>query len=83
MDNVGFIANIVSLVLYFLGVMHFDLSGSANTLTNFMGATFLLTIVGGFISDTYVNRLNTVLIFGVSEIAVSNLLSIQNQWLLI
>jgi peptide/histidine transporter 3/4 len=50
LDNMGFVANMVSLVLYFYGVMHFDLSSSANTLTNFMGSTFLLSLVGGFIS---------------------------------
>jgi peptide/histidine transporter 3/4 len=50
LDNMGFVANMVSLVLYFYGVMHFDLSSSANTLTNFMGSTFLLSLVGEFIS---------------------------------
>lgn len=70
-ENVGFIANMVSLVLYFMYVMHFDLAGSSTTLTNFVGATFLLTIVGGFISDTYMTRLNTALLFGFFEIAVT------------
>lgn len=67
----GFVANMVSLVLYFYGVMHFDLSSSANTLTNFMGSTFLLSLVGGFISDTYFNRLTTCLLFGSLEVIVS------------
>lgn len=70
LENMGFIANMVSLVLYFLGVMFFDTASSSNTLTNLMGATFLLTVVGGFISDTYLSRLTTVLIFGVIEILV-------------
>jgi len=71
LDNMGFVANMVSLVLYFYGVMHFDLPSSANTLTNFMGSTFLLSLVGGFISDTYLNRFTTCLLFGSLEVLVS------------
>lgn len=74
LENIGFVTNMVSLVLYFLGVMHFDLAGSSTNLTNFVGATFLLTVLGGFISDTYMTRLNTVLMFGLIEIVVSYLL---------
>ncbi|XP_020273483.1 protein NRT1/ PTR FAMILY 4.2-like [Asparagus officinalis] len=53
LDYIGFVANMVSLVLYFLGVMHFDLADASTTVTNFIGTAFLLTILGGFISDTY------------------------------
>ncbi|XP_019427470.1 PREDICTED: protein NRT1/ PTR FAMILY 4.6-like [Lupinus angustifolius] len=77
LDNMGFVANMVSIVLYFYGVMHFDLASSANTLTNFMGSTFLLSLVGGFISDTYLNRLTTCLIFGSLEVLALVLLTIQ------
>lgn len=70
LDSMGFVANMVSLVLYFMGVMHFDIPTSANTLTNLMGSTFLLTVLGGFISDAYLNRLHTVLLFGFLEIMV-------------
>ncbi|KAH7676236.1 Proton-dependent oligopeptide transporter family protein, partial [Dioscorea alata] len=68
LENIGFVANMVSMVLYFLLVMHFNLADSATTLTNFMGSTFLLTLVGGFIADTYLTRLNTVLLFACFEI---------------
>ena len=71
LDNIGFVANMASLVLYFMFVIHFDLSGSATTTTNYLGTTFLLTIVGGFISDAYMNRLNTTLLFGVIELLVN------------
>ncbi|KAL1312885.1 hypothetical protein HN51_039457 [Arachis hypogaea] len=77
LDNMGFVANMVSLVLYFYGVMHFDLSSSANTLTNFMGSTFLLSLVGGFISDTYLNRFSTCLLFGSLEVMALAMLSVQ------
>ncbi|XP_031285841.1 protein NRT1/ PTR FAMILY 4.5-like isoform X2 [Pistacia vera] len=80
LDNIGFVANMASLVLYFLLIMHFDLSGSATTTTNYLGTTFLLTLVGGFISDTYMNRLNTCLLFGVVQLLGYLLLIIQSHY---
>ncbi|KAF1869750.1 hypothetical protein Lal_00017326 [Lupinus albus] len=77
LDNMGFVANMVSMVLYFYGVMHFDLSSSANTLTNFMGSTFLLSLLGGFISDTYLNRFITCLIFGSLEVLALAMLTVE------
>ncbi|KAF6163473.1 hypothetical protein GIB67_029322 [Kingdonia uniflora] len=68
LENMGFVANMVSMVLYFMFVMHFGLAASANTLTVFMGSTYLLSVIGGFISDTYLTRLNTCLVFGLVEI---------------
>lgn len=66
----GFVANTAVMVLYFKLVMHFEMSTSANTLTNFMGSVTLLTLLGGFVSDTYLNRLYTCLIFGSIEVVV-------------
>ncbi|KAL2338852.1 hypothetical protein Fmac_013298 [Flemingia macrophylla] len=79
LDNIGFVANMASLVLYFYNVMHFDYSGSAITTTNLLGTVFLLTIVGGFISDTYMNRLNTCILFGLIQLLGYSLLVIQSH----
>ncbi|XP_017222364.2 protein NRT1/ PTR FAMILY 4.6 [Daucus carota subsp. sativus] len=80
LDSIGFVANMVSLVLYFLTVIHFDLSGSANTTTNFLGTAFLLTLVGGLISDSYINRLNTCLLFGAIELVGYLLVIFQSHY---
>ncbi|CAI9106100.1 OLC1v1005164C1 [Oldenlandia corymbosa var. corymbosa] len=77
LENIGFVANLSSLVLYFHFVMQFDLSASANTLTNFLGSTFLLTIFGGLISDSFLNRLYICLMFGFLEVMGLLLLFIQ------
>ncbi|XP_021898923.1 protein NRT1/ PTR FAMILY 4.5-like [Carica papaya] len=77
LENMGFIANMVSMYLYFYNVMHFSVSGAANTLTNFLGTTFLLTVVGGFISDTYLNRFTTCLLFGALEVLALVMVTIQ------
>lgn len=70
LENMGFVANMVSLVLYFQLQMHFQVTAAANTVTNLMGSTFLLSVFGGFISDTYINRIKTCLLFGTIEVAV-------------
>ncbi|XP_062144147.1 protein NRT1/ PTR FAMILY 4.5-like isoform X2 [Alnus glutinosa] len=80
LDNIGFVANMASLVLYFSFIMHFDLSGSATTTTNFLGTTFLLTLVGGFISDTYMTHLNTCVLFGGIQLLGYMLLIIQSHY---
>ncbi|KAL6146421.1 hypothetical protein ACLB2K_057100 [Fragaria x ananassa] len=77
LDNMGFVANMVSMVLYFLGPMHFNLATAANTLTNFMGTNFLLSLLGGFISDTYLSRYTTCLIFGSIQIVGLSMMTIQ------
>lgn len=76
LENMGFVANMVSLVLYFGYVMYFNISAAANTLTNFMGSTFLLSLLGGFISDTFLSRFTTSLLFGFFEVLVRNYLNI-------
>ncbi|XP_031395752.1 protein NRT1/ PTR FAMILY 4.5-like isoform X2 [Punica granatum] len=80
LDNIGFVANMASMVLYFMYVMKFDLSGSATTTTNYLGATFILTLVGGFISDSYMTRLNTALVFGAIELMGYMLLIVQSHY---
>uniref|UniRef100_A0A7N0RAZ4 Uncharacterized protein n=1 Tax=Kalanchoe fedtschenkoi TaxID=63787 RepID=A0A7N0RAZ4_KALFE len=80
LENMGFVANMASMVLYFLYKMYFDLSTAANTLTNFMGSTFLLSLLGAFISDAYLNRLHTTLIFGILEILGLAMLTIQARY---
>ncbi|KAI4370214.1 hypothetical protein MLD38_018584 [Melastoma candidum] len=78
-DNIGFVANMMSIVLYLMFVIKFDVSGSATTTTNFLGATFLVTIIGGFVSDLYMTRLNTTLLSGLLELLGYALLIVQSD----
>ncbi|XP_017698839.2 protein NRT1/ PTR FAMILY 4.6-like [Phoenix dactylifera] len=77
LENMSFVSIAVSLVIYFFGYMNFGLTKSANTLTNFMGTSFLLTLLGGFISDTYLSRFKTCVIFGCIELLGYILLTLQ------
>lgn len=74
LENMSFVANAISLVTYFYGYMNFSLTKSATTLTNFMGTAFILTLLGGFISDTYLSRFKTCVLFACIELVVCALL---------
>ena len=60
-----------NLITYVFNEMHFPLSKSANIVTNFVGTVFLLSLLGGFLSDSYLGSFWTMLIFGFVELSVS------------
>ncbi|KAH6763897.1 Major facilitator superfamily protein [Perilla frutescens var. hirtella] len=66
-----------NLITYVLNEMHFPLSKAANTVTNFVGTVFLLSLLGGFLSDSYLGSFWTMLIFGFIELSGFILLSVQ------
>ncbi|GAB2217077.1 hypothetical protein Droror1_Dr00000236 [Drosera rotundifolia] len=62
----------VNLVTYLTGVMHLGAAASANTVTNFMGTSFMLCLLGGFVADTFIGRYLTVAIFtGIQALGVT------------
>ncbi|KAL5981732.1 hypothetical protein ACLOJK_015795 [Asimina triloba] len=77
LENMGFIAIMASMVMYLMEVLFFNLSHAATTVTNFVGSAFLLSVVGGFISDAFMTRLNTILIFGALEVVGLGMLAMQ------
>lgn len=60
-----------NLITYVFNEMHFPLSKSANIVTNFIGTVFLLSLFGGFLSDSYLGCFWTMFIFGFVELSVS------------
>ncbi|XP_076883298.1 protein NRT1/ PTR FAMILY 4.5-like [Bidens hawaiensis] len=77
LENMAFISMAVSLVTYFYGYMNFSLTKSATTLTNFSGTAYLLSLFGGFISDTYLSRFKTCILFASFEVMGYALLAVQ------
>lgn len=63
-----------NLITYVLNEMHYSLSRSANIVTNFIGTLFILALLGGFLSDSYLGCFWTMLIFGFLELSVSYLI---------
>ncbi|XP_073063924.1 protein NRT1/ PTR FAMILY 4.3-like [Primulina eburnea] len=66
-----------NLITYVINEMHFSLSKSANTVTNFVGTVFILALVGGYLSDSHLGCFWTMLIFGFVELSGFILLSVQ------
>ncbi|OVA11037.1 Proton-dependent oligopeptide transporter family [Macleaya cordata] len=57
----------VNLVTYLTGVMHLGNASSANTVTNFLGTSFMLCLLGGFVADTFLGRYLTIGIFATVQ----------------
>ncbi|KAK4378733.1 hypothetical protein RND71_000595 [Anisodus tanguticus] len=66
-----------NLITYVINEMHFSLSESANIVTNFIGTVFILALLGGYLSDSYLGSFWTILIFGFIELSGFILLSVQ------
>ncbi|KAJ4950225.1 hypothetical protein NE237_027057 [Protea cynaroides] len=57
----------VNLVTYLTATMHLGDATAANTVTNFLGTSFMLCLLGGFIADTFLGRYFTIAIFATVQ----------------
>ncbi|OIV94610.1 hypothetical protein TanjilG_25834 [Lupinus angustifolius] len=57
----------VNLVTYLTGTMHLGNAASANVVTNFLGTSFMLCLLGGFLADTFLGRYLTIAIFATVQ----------------
>ncbi|XP_047325935.1 protein NRT1/ PTR FAMILY 6.3 [Impatiens glandulifera] len=70
----------VNLVTYTTDTMHLGNATAANTTTNFLGTSFMLCLLGGFIADTFLGRYLTIAIFaavqamGVTILTISTII---------
>ncbi|KAL8112347.1 hypothetical protein AgCh_019881 [Apium graveolens] len=70
----------VNLVTYLTSTMHLGSASSANTVTNFLGTSFMLCLLGGFVADTFLGRYLTIAIFatvqgiGVTILTISTMI---------
>ncbi|EEF28881.1 nitrate transporter, putative, partial [Ricinus communis] len=72
-----FLSNATNFVAYFIKSMHYPTAEAANMVTNFLGTSFLLTIFGGFICDSFFTRFETFIIFCAIELLGLILLTFQ------
>ncbi|OWM73002.1 protein NRT1/ PTR FAMILY 4.5-like [Punica granatum] len=79
-ENTATLALSVNLITYFTGVMHFKLADGANQLTNFMGTSYILTILVAVLADTYIGRFKAALISGCIEFLGLALLTVQAHY---
>ncbi|KAL0863487.1 hypothetical protein Bca101_042605 [Brassica carinata] len=77
-ENLVFVANGFNFIEYFMSSMHYSPATAANMVTNFMGTTFLLTLVVGFIADSFLTHFTTFIIFCGLELMGLILLTFQS-----
>lgn len=63
----------VNLVTYLTDTMHVGNAAAANEVTNFLGTSFMLCLVGGFVADSFLGRYLTIAIFTAIQACVINL----------
>ncbi|KAL1371221.1 hypothetical protein HN51_001445 [Arachis hypogaea] len=66
----------VNLVTYLTGTMHLRNAASANIVTNFLGTSFMLCLLGGFLADTFIGRYLTIAIFATVQATGVTILTI-------
>lgn len=66
----------VNLLTYLTRTMHLGNAASANTVTNFLGTSFMLCLLGGFIADTFLGRYLTIGIFATVQATGVTILTI-------
>ncbi|KAB2070827.1 hypothetical protein ES319_A08G180700v1 [Gossypium barbadense] len=66
----------VNMVTYLTGTMHLGNATSATTVTNFLGTSFMLCLLGGFIADTFLGRYLTIVLFAAVQATGVTILTI-------
>ncbi|XP_040385311.1 protein NRT1/ PTR FAMILY 4.6-like, partial [Oryza brachyantha] len=77
MTNMGNIPTMLNIVSYLHGTMHMGIADASTTAANFYGAICVFSLLGAFVSDSYVKRFYTILIFAPIEILGYMLLACQ------
>ncbi|XP_062184738.1 protein NRT1/ PTR FAMILY 6.2-like [Phragmites australis] len=69
----------VNLVTYLTGTMHLPSAVAANVVTDFMGTSFLLCLLGGFLADSFLGRYLTIAIFALVQAIGTGLLAVSTE----
>ncbi|ESQ37072.1 hypothetical protein EUTSA_v10003068mg [Eutrema salsugineum] len=77
MENMVFLAYSTNFITYFKKSMHYSSAEASNMVTNFTGTSFLLTIFGGFIADSFLTRFTAFVLFCSIELLGLILLTLQ------
>ncbi|EOA31969.1 hypothetical protein CARUB_v10015211mg [Capsella rubella] len=77
MENMVFLAYSTNFMMYFTKSMHYSSAKAATMVTNFIGTSFLLTIFGGFVADSFLTRYATFILFCSIELMGLILLTLQ------
>jgi len=76
-ENMASLSLAVNLMMYFLGVMHLNLEDASNLLTNYMGASYMISVLISVFADVFVGRYMTVILSSLVELVGLLLLMLQ------
>ena len=71
-ERLAFFAIAVNMVAYLVLEMKKSLPNSVTIVTDWIGAAYVLTILGAFLADAYFGRFKTILVFSCVYAAVIN-----------
>lgn len=69
----------VNLVTYLIEMMHMPSATSANIVTDFMGTSFLLCLLGGFVADTFLGRFKTIAFSAAIQVLGTGMLALSTM----
>lgn len=83
-ERLAFFAVAVNMVAYLVLEMRQSLPSAATHVTDWIGAAYVLTLVGAFLADAYLGRFKTIIIFScvyaVVCIVICNTTLILDHW---
>nr|GMD84788.1 protein NRT1/ PTR FAMILY 8.2-like [Ipomoea batatas] len=69
-ERLAFFAIAVNMVSYLVLEMHQKLPDAATHVTDWIGAAYVLTLLGAFLADAYLGRFRTIIIFSSIYVVV-------------
>lgn len=72
-ERLAFFAIAVNMVAYLVFEYHQSLPSAATHVTDWIGAAYVLTLLGAFLADTYLGRFLTIIIFSCIYAVVSSI----------
>ncbi|KAM0940650.1 putative proton-dependent oligopeptide transporter family, MFS transporter superfamily [Dioscorea sansibarensis] len=80
MCAMAYTTNMLNLVTYLHGTMHTSIATSTTIVTTFYGVTCAFTLLGGFLSDSYLSRFKIIVIFAPFEFLGFAMLAMQSHF---
>lgn len=69
-ERLAFFAIAVNMVAYLVLEMHQSLPTAATHVTDWIGAAYVLTLLGAYLADSYLGRFKTIIIFSCVYVVV-------------
>ena len=70
-ERLAFFSIAVNMVSYLVFEMHQSIPKAATHVTDWIGAAYVLTILGAFLADAYLGRFRTIVLFSSIYVVVS------------